>query len=63
MAKWAKVYSVFVYLEDVAEDNAPLDVKPGTHTFYHFLDNEEEAMLSSVYVQMPLVWGWCVFEH
>lgn len=49
MKTWAKIYSVFVYLDDVAPDMAALDVRPGTHTDFHFLDKEEHAAA-----------GWCV---
>eukprot|EP00941_MAST-03F_sp_MAST-3F-sp1_P001661 g1661.t1 len=45
---WAKLYSVFVYLDDVDEDMGALDVWPGTHTHYHFLQREEKAMMDSV---------------
>ena len=46
--EWAKVYSVFVYLADVERDMAALDVRPGTHTHFHFLIPEEASMLGSV---------------
>ena len=45
---WAKVYSIFVYLDDVDPDMAALDVRPGTHTHFHFLIPEEASMLGSV---------------
>eukprot|EP00949_MAST-11_sp_MAST-11-sp1_P003522 g3522.t1 len=43
----SKIYSIFIYLDDVEADMAPLDVQPGTHTHFHFLENEEKNMLFS----------------
>lgn len=43
----AKVVSVFVYLADVHADGGALDVWPGTHTHYHFLEDEERDLMMS----------------
>ena len=48
LKEWAKVYSIFVYLNDVDVDMAALDVRPGTHTHFHFLIPQEAMMLGSV---------------
>ena len=42
-----RVVTVFVYLDDIARDMAALDVWPGTHTHFHFLDSSERAMMRS----------------
>lgn len=40
---WATLLTVFVYPEDVAEDQGALDVWPATHTHYHFLNQEHAS--------------------
>ncbi|GBG29135.1 Hypothetical Protein FCC1311_053582 [Hondaea fermentalgiana] len=44
----ARIYSIFVYLDTVSEDSAALDVMPGTHTHFHFVDEDEFSMMSGV---------------
>ena len=39
-----QVLSIFVYLTDVEEDMAALDVWPKTHTHFHFLDGAEQVI-------------------
>ena len=41
------VYTVFVYLDDIRSDMGALDVWPGTHTHYHFMDQAEKDMIRS----------------
>ncbi|CAE7208724.1 unnamed protein product [Symbiodinium sp. CCMP2456] len=43
-----RMFSAFIYLDDVRPDSAPLDVVPGTHTHYQFLDEEEKDLMTSV---------------
>ena len=43
-----RMFSAFIYLDDVRPDSAPLDVVPGTHTHYQFLDDEEKDLMTSV---------------
>ena len=43
-----RMFSAFIYLDDVRSDSAPLDVVPGTHTHYQFLGDEETEMMTSV---------------
>lgn len=58
---WAKVYSVFIYLDDVDPNMAPLDLMPATHTHYHFLAEGEREMLESVpFVRMSVPCGTMV---
>ena len=40
---FSQVLSIFVYLTDVEEDMAALDVWPKTHTHFHFLDGAEQV--------------------
>jgi len=47
----ARIYTVFVYLTDVEDDRAALDVQPGTHTHFQFMLPSEIDML----VSTPLV--------
>ena len=37
---WARLISCYVYLSDVSEHQAPLDVWPGTHDHFHFFKHE-----------------------
>ena len=41
----ALLWTAFVYLEDVETDMAPLELWPGTHTYFNFLDDAELGML------------------
>lgn len=43
----ARLWTAFVYLTDVAVDQAPLEVWPGTHTHYHFVESAELDMMRS----------------
>ena len=47
IAQLQRIFSIFVYLDDIEEDMAALDVWPGTHTHFHFLDPGEMEMLQS----------------
>jgi hypothetical protein len=44
----ARLYSVFVYLDDVDNETAPFDVFPGTHTHFHFLPQAEREVMTSM---------------
>lgn len=48
LSSLAKLYSAFIYLDDIGADVAPFDVRPGTHTHYQFLSRDEQDMMESV---------------
>jgi len=43
-----RLVTVFVYLDNIERDMAALDVWPGTHSHFHFLDSGEVEMMMSV---------------
>ncbi|CAE7271334.1 unnamed protein product [Symbiodinium pilosum] len=48
MRSLGRMFSAFIYLDDVRPESAPLDVVPGTHTHFQFLMEDEQEMMTSV---------------
>lgn len=43
-----KLFSCYLYLDEVEEDRGALDFWPATHTHYHFIPEEEDEIMTSV---------------
>uniref|UniRef100_A0A7S3PNU7 Phytanoyl-CoA dioxygenase family protein n=1 Tax=Aplanochytrium stocchinoi TaxID=215587 RepID=A0A7S3PNU7_9STRA len=57
LGRWAKIFSAFIYFDDVTEDLGPFDAIPGSHSFAYFLEGADDLMNEAPFIRLAVPQG------